>query len=440
MSMAGRGPLGDVATLGDVVSGRTASWDRSGRNEDCWVVPPGESVTIADLPGPGTITHIWMTQWSFRILGPGWEEPDPDVLRTLVLRATWDDAAHPAILVPLGDFFCLGDGMAASFASLPFTASANPAMERRRSGHVSLNCYLPMPFGSHAVLEVLNEGDHAVGLYFHVDFELKAAPLPPETGLLHASWRRESTRAGWGPDIEPNSPAAQAAANLSWQDNFRVLDVEGDGQYIGCNLTVVHHRGERRGLRPGEATWWGEGDDMIVIDGEPWPPRLHGTGSEDYFGHAWEMQPVAYPMTGSVVHERDVPGLQVSYRFHLTDPIRFRRSILVSMERGHANHLADDWSATAYWYQRPPSPPSTLQPVALRRPSSRDVAVVTEPGPELLAHLPAELRAIRATAMGAASEAEDARDADLRRRALATREAEAASRDEVRALRSRTLG
>jgi hypothetical protein len=179
---------------------------------------------------------------------------------------------------------------------------------------------------------------------------------------------------------------------------------------------------------------------MIVIDGEPWPPRLHGTGSEDYFGHAWEMQPVAYPMTGSVVHERDVPGLQVSYRFHLTDPIRFRRSILVSIERGHANHLADDWSATAYWYQRQPSPPISLQPAALRRPSSRDAAVVTEPSPELLAHLPAELRAIRAAAIGAASEADGARDADLRRRALATRQAEAASRDDARALRSRTLG
>ena len=95
---------------------------------------------------------------------------------------------------------------------------------------------------------------------------------------------------------------------------------------------------------------------MIVVDREPWPPRLHGTGSEDYFGHAWEMQRVAYPMTGSVVHEHDVPGVQVSYRFHLTDPVRFREHIHVSMERGHANHLADDWSSTAYWYQRLPSP------------------------------------------------------------------------------------
>jgi hypothetical protein len=33
--------------------------------------------------------------------------------------------------------------------------------------------------------------------------------------------------------------------------------------------------------------WYGEGDDMIFIDGEEWPPSLHGTGTEDYFGTAW---------------------------------------------------------------------------------------------------------------------------------------------------------
>jgi hypothetical protein len=33
--------------------------------------------------------------------------------------------------------------------------------------------------------------------------------------------------------------------------------------------------------------WYGEGDDMIFIDGEEWQPSLHGTGTEDYFNTAW---------------------------------------------------------------------------------------------------------------------------------------------------------
>ena len=57
------------------------------------------------------------------------------------------------------------------------------------------------------------------------------------------------------------------------------------------------------------------------------------------------------------------------YRFHIEDPIRFDTSIRVSIESGHNNLLANDYSSTAYWYQlgRPqPLPP--LAPVAARIP------------------------------------------------------------------------
>jgi hypothetical protein len=145
-------------------------------------------------------------------------------------------------------------------------------------------------------------------------------------------------------------------------------------------------------------------------------------------------------MTGSVVNERDVPGLQVSYRFHLTDPVRFRRSLLVSMERGHANHLADDWSATAYWYQRSPSGRIELPEVSMRRPSSSGAPDVGRPEPAVLAVLPEELRGLRERAESATSGAVAVRERDLRRRAAATRVAEASGRQEARELRSRTLG
>jgi hypothetical protein len=35
---------------------------------------------------------------------------------------------------------------------------------------------------------------------------------------------------------------------------------------------------------PGKNT---TGVDMFFIDGEEWPPSLHGTGTEDYFNAAW---------------------------------------------------------------------------------------------------------------------------------------------------------
>ena len=42
---------------------------------------------------------------------------------------------------------------------------------------------------------------------------------------------------------------------------------------------------------------------MIFIDEDTWPPSLHGTGSEDYFNHAWGMQDNAFLMNGSALHE-----------------------------------------------------------------------------------------------------------------------------------------
>jgi hypothetical protein len=109
---------------------------------------------------------------------------------------------------------------------------------------------------------------------------------------------------------------------------------------------------------------------MIFIDEDEWPPSLHGTGSEDYFNHAWGMQNNAFLMNGSALHESIIPGYQVSYRFHLADPIHFSKRIAVTFEHGHANHLADDWSSTAYWYQTLPSPVKSILPVADRLPTA----------------------------------------------------------------------
>ena len=93
------------------------------------------------------------------------------------------------------------------------------------------------------------------------------------------------------------------------------------------------------------------------------------------------MQKNAYPFAGTIIHEDDVPQNQVSYRWHLADPIRFDKRIRVSMETGHANHLRDDWATTAYWYQTLPGPKLSLPPVSMRFPRKAAIAVddIAEP-------------------------------------------------------------
>jgi len=42
------------------------------------------------------------------------------------------------------------------------------------------------------------------------------------------------------------------------------------------------------------------------------------------------------------------------YKFHIEDPIPFKKSIKVTIEHGHANDRSDDWASVAYWYQAEP--------------------------------------------------------------------------------------
>ena len=378
-------PLGglfdNLTQLRDVRSARASSWDQTGRKQDYWLIPPNESIVLADIEGPGCITHLWMTQYCRRVLGPGiidphkghyvapifeihnalglnWEVSDPYYYRKILLKIYWDDQEHPSVLAPLGDFFGIGHSIAANYQSLPFAVTVKPEEQFLFGGNAGLNCYLPMPFQKRARIEIENQNDVPYGQYFYIDYELHREADVDESVYFHTHWKRDNPCDGWGPQLQTNSPETNIV-NLSGDDNYVVLEADGRGHYIGCNLSVAHFQG----------TWWGEGDDMIFIDDDTWPPSLHGTGAEDYFNHAWGMQKNAFPMCGTILHESDMPGYQVSYRFHLTDPIHFAKRIKVTMEHGHGNHLSDDWASTAYWYQTLPSNNRDMLPVAERLPT-----------------------------------------------------------------------
>ncbi|MBI3971029.1 MAG: DUF2961 domain-containing protein [Chloroflexi bacterium] len=352
------GVFGELTRARDARSARFSSWDQTGRNQDAWLIDAGQTITLAEIEGPGCITHIWMTQSCQRLFADRLVT-DPDYYRKVLLKIYWDDQAHPSVLVPLGDFFCLGHSLANSFASLPFTASVRPEQTYKFGGAAALNCYFQMPFRKRARVELTNENDVPYRQYYYVDYELYRDDLPDDTVYFHAQWRRENPAAGWDSRIIVNSPEANVVTlEPESRNNYRILDAEGRGHYVGCNLSVTNFQG----------TWWGEGDDMIFVDGEAWPPSLHGTGSEDYFNQAWGMQGNAFPFNGSSIYEGHKPGYQTSYRFHLVDPVRFTKSIRVTMEHGHGNHSANDWASTAYWYQTFPSKPFDVLPVAQRLP------------------------------------------------------------------------
>ena len=59
-------PMLDLTRSHDFSVGRVSSHCRRGGPRDNWYIPTtGEEVTIADIKGPGAITHIWTThRWT----------------------------------------------------------------------------------------------------------------------------------------------------------------------------------------------------------------------------------------------------------------------------------------------------------------------------------------------------------------------------------------
>src|SRR5215217_5145952 len=68
------------------------------------IIAPGTTFPMAGIDGSGMITHIWLTTHR-------------DHWRTLVLRAYRDHGSHPAVEVPVGDFFANGWGRFAQVSS-----------------------------------------------------------------------------------------------------------------------------------------------------------------------------------------------------------------------------------------------------------------------------------------------------------------------------------
>jgi hypothetical protein len=353
--------LSELPLLRDRKTGRVSSWDRSGRNADRCLIPARSSAVLADIRGPAQITHLWMTQY--------------DHYRECLLKVTYDDAPSPSVLVPLGDFFCLGHGMVNNFQSALFSASTGFPYQFNKP--CALNAYLPMPFARRAVVELVNESDREQLQYFYVDYET-LEDFPADAGYFHAEFRRANPFGGWGPEIRPNTPEADAVntGRQAWENNYVILETKGRGHYIGCNLSVTNFSKD----------WWGEGDDMIWVDGYKWPPDLHGTGSEDYLGHAGGMQKDAALRNGSSLFEaytlptpertlwRGDSGYQTGYVLHLENPVHFEREIKVTLEHGHANHLANEMSSVAYWYADQPAPVAEVPPLEKRLPVLRNNA------------------------------------------------------------------
>ena len=249
---------------------------------------PSEHVVLADLRGPGTLRHIWMT----------FPPAPPETMRALWMEVFYNGERTPSVSVPCLDFFGLPHGRPVAYASL-----LTSAQEGR-----GFNAYLPMPFHDAVRVELTNASSRPMDLYYQIDYTLQPR-LPDHTGYLHVTFRREN-------------PTVQ-------RRDFVIADgLRGPGRFLGCNVGV-------RVIDPG--FWYGEGEVKVYRDGDEALPTICGTGLEDYAGSAWGLGPHHAPYAGAPLVLSRAPGRNPDfvgfYRWHLADPIMFERELRVTIQQ-----------------------------------------------------------------------------------------------------------
>lgn len=305
----------------------------------------GDKKTLAEVQGTsGMVRRIWVTV----------HDRIPEMLRGIRIDMYWDGSAEPAVSAPLADFFCQSLGRMAH----PFESALFSSPEGR-----SFNCCIPMPFRTGMKIQVTNESNHDLDMFFYdVDYTV-GDKLPENSMYFHAHWRRENP--------------------TTLQKDFEILPkVQGRGRYLGCGLGVIAD------MQTYFMSWWGEGEVKIYLDGDKEYPTLCGTGTEDYIGTGWGQGPYSNLYQGCNYAD-GIKNWWSFYRLHVPDPVWFQKDCRVKIqqigcwapessklmhEAGRTIYLAgpgrvkvdmspesklpkyglferqDDWSACAYFY------------------------------------------------------------------------------------------
>jgi hypothetical protein len=212
---------------------------------------PGESVTLAELAGPDSIT----------------------ALRLALPQAAWDRVelladfdGEERVRMPLADFFAMG-----AVGQVP-TRSLLVGMGK---GGV-LYSYFPKPFFDAARVG-LRSVSTSLGPPVAVSWSIRTAGAPPSagSGLFGASL------------------AASDATPLGV--DFPLLDLAGQGRWVGLFQEL--------GAVSGGDTSYFEGDERVYLDGSK-HPQLYGTGVEDFFGggFGFDLTPFGLALHGSPYH------------------------------------------------------------------------------------------------------------------------------------------
>lgn len=251
------------------------------------------------------------------------------------LRITWDERPLPSVDAPISLFF--GAGTLHNPEEKEFLVKALPVNIRYDDDRVLFACYFPMPFFTHARVEVLGIPEPIT-----VEYELRHEPFeghPEHSGYFHATYRKNHGTPEPGHDnVFLDTRGAEGSEDWT-------------GHFVGTSF-IFTKTGRLNTL---------EGDPRFFFD-DSMTPQCYGTGTEEWGGGGdyWGGRTMTLPLAGHPVgvakreHARDARDLVHSaYRFLLADLMPFGRNAVIRFEHGGENNEKEEYESVAYWYGLP---------------------------------------------------------------------------------------
>ena len=263
---------------------------------------PGGAPATFEIEGGGRVDAFEVTPSSQQVAA----------LRRTVVVVVVD--GEETVRVPVAELFGTGPGLH-PYASFPVTIGEDGRLSFR----------FPMPFERTLSMRLEAIGGDGVSLSGRAF--VRAAPFTDRTLLLYGQWRFSG--------VVPTRPF--------WDWNH--IHIRGRGHFVGSTMNITNPAAE----------WWGEGDEKVYVDGETFP-SFFGTGTEDYYGYAW-LSPAFFERPYH--HQANVPegpvnaGTTSNGRWHVLDPIPFRRELIFDMEVWHWIDTSLELDAAMLFYARP---------------------------------------------------------------------------------------
>ena len=249
-------------------------------------------------------------------------------LRATIVQLQFD--GEDAVWCPASDFFGSGVGVNVLF---------NWYRTVNTDGWMS--CRWVMPYAKSGRITLANVGEQSV----HAELRTAIGPWQWDDRSMHF-------HCAWHYEADLVTPPLR---------DWNYIRIEGRGVYMGDNLSLYNP----------VATWYGEGDEKIWIDGESFPSHL-GTGTEDYYNFSFAPKPVHQtPFSSEVrIDQPMTQGHNILTRTRNLDGIPFQKSLQFDMELISWEPTRLIYAATTYWYAFPsatsnvaPNPEGAARPI-----------------------------------------------------------------------------